>query len=298
MNKSAISLAFCSCTLLLALVTSLCVAEPLRDEKYWMQRSDLVVRGKVRGSHLVEVPVSDIVPADKRDATQEVLVIDIDVDEVLKGYSTGSPLPVAMLLDVHKKFVVGTEMVLPLTFWKSLMGGSFIVTNQQSVFVRIGDEWLAQGAPVSLRSIDELRYEAQSGAPEALYAQSSSVVLGEIINIATKDVAGATIALVDFDVESVLKGPSGHEEHVRFRVVLRGGEELGWKTVAPTFEAGQDWLLFLARDSEGLYLLDGALGAFEVDGADLIQGGRRRLVGGRGGIQRIVVGGDPRAARE
>lgn len=263
-----------------------------------MRRADLVIRGSVVGSRLVTVPVSDVVPPDVRDATQEVLVIDIDVEEVFKGYAAGSPLPVAMLVDVHREFAVGTEVVLPLTFWRSLMGGSFIVTNQRGMFVRVGDQWLAQGAPVSLRSIEELRDVARAGGPEALYAQSSSVLVGEIVGIATKDEGGATIALIDLDVESALKGAHVKGERVQYRVVLRGGEELGWKTFGPPFEVGQVWLLLLARDSEGFYLLDGTFGAFEVDGGDLIQGGRRRLVGARRGIQKIVVGGDPRVAQE
>lgn len=244
--------------------------------------SDLVVHAVVRGVSRDKVPIQDFMIGDARpEAKLSILILDLEVREVLKGYHTGPDLtgvvPVGVS-SIRTNYSPGEEVILSLTYWKYMRGGSFMVMNDIANFLKVGERWELVEPSESLSPdvpLATLRDIANRAEPAALFKYSAVAAVGRLESITSREERGAIVEVIRMEV---LRGVKGVEagDAITFRATRRLGN-LDWQAIVPPFAVGEKWLICLARDEEGLYVLDGTNGVFRVEGETLIQADRVRV---------------------
>lgn len=251
-----------------------------------IKQSDLVVRGSIVGISRDEVPVQDLFPGDPRpDATRSVLLVDLRILEVLKGQYSEEALTVVVPeggTSLRFNYAIGNEVILSLIYWKYMRGGSFVVMNDGGRFLRVGDLWENQervpyGEKPSVVPLSDIRDASFRSEPLQVAKSAVAIVLGTIGEVEKYRLpSGALIENVTLRVTERVSG-SHENDVIRFRVVRSNGDGIPWKTRVPKFEEGEQWLLYLGRDADGYFALDGTNGLFRVEGDALIQADRVRI---------------------
>jgi len=267
----------------------ICLASPSRaassnsSYEVIIERSDLVVRAIVRGLSRDEVPIQEFMPEDPRpDKTLGIILVELEVIDVLKGYHNGAGLTVVVpdqIQSIRTNYNIGDEIVLSMIYWKFMRGGSFMVTNDGGRFLKVGERWegqlVARGAPSKVIPLDELREVASRCEPKTIFRKADVAAVGRIISLTSHEEGGAVVEDVRMRVLRSVKGVGSGEE-ILFRATRKPGN-LKWQTIVPRFAVGEEWLICLARDEQGLYVLDGTNGVFRVEGERLMQADRVEL---------------------
>lgn len=246
--------------------------------------SDLVVHAIVRGIAGDEVPIQDFMPGDPRtDARLNIVILDLEVREVLKGYHTGANFSVVVpkgIQSIGTNYNIGDEIVLPLIFWKFMRGGSFMVTNDGARFLKVGNQWVRQlntsrSDPPMAVPFTNLRETGARYAPDAVIGRATVAAVGRVEGITSRNERGALVEEIRMDVLRSMKGLRDDDE-ITFRATRRLGD-LKWQTIVPQFVVGEEWIVFLARDEDGFFVLDGTNGVFRVNGDAVVQADRVEL---------------------
>jgi hypothetical protein len=208
--------------------------------------------------------------------------LDLEVREVLKGYHVGVDLTVVIPGETVLQLAdynVGDEFILCAIYWRFMRCGPYTVTNAGGCFQRLGDNRWANLSSSPTREalvvpLEDIAAAATRCRPDVVLESAALAVIGTIDEITSyRDPGGALVEVIRAKVSDVIKGAPG-TEFVAFRAVLKNGDELAWNTQVPPFTAGDEWLVFLARDEAGFYVLDGTNGLFRVQGDSLIQADR------------------------
>ncbi|HXV12848.1 MAG TPA: hypothetical protein VEC56_01450 [Candidatus Krumholzibacteria bacterium] len=255
-----------------------------------------MVHGFVHDISRDEVPAQDFMPGDQRsDATINVIVLEIEIRHVLKGYHVGSHFMDVVVVQgipwLRTDYNVGNEVVLSTIYWKYMRGGSYMVMNDGGCFRKVGDTWwnqlvIAPNAPLAV-AYSEIEMAAARCLPHVILGQASLAVIGTVDGISPHRKSTSTPsenarqiparndprADVIMRVTDVVKGTPGGDT-VTFRPVPTDDHARAAKENVPSFAVGDQWLVFLGRDATGYFAIDCTNGLFRVKGDSLIQADR------------------------
>lgn len=229
------------------------------------------------------------------DATMDIIVLEVEIHHVLKGYHVGSHfIDVVVphgISGLRTDYNVGNEVVLSTIYWKYMRGGSYMVTNDGGCFRKIGDTWwnqleISPNPPLAV-TYPEIEAAAARCLPHVIFGQASLAVIGTIEGITPHRKSMSTpsgngrLAPAGNDpradalmrVTEVVKGALGGAT-VTFRPVPTDDHALAAQENVPPFAVGDQWLVFLGKDSTGYFAIDCTNGLFRVKGDSLIQADR------------------------
>lgn len=104
--------------------------------------------------------------------------------------------------------------------------------------------------------------------PEEQVASADAIALGRCTQIESRVIDDQIRTYVTFEVREVLKGPISEGRLVVKQVGGKVGDSAQWVEGSPRFSVGRDFVVFLAPNGEGAYVVDGLfMGCFSV-GAD------------------------------
>ena len=238
------------------------------------------MHGIVSGISRDEVPATNLFHADPpSDATITVLILQLKVHEVLKGYHATPNLVLVVpqaIVSLRTDYNVGNEVILSAIYWKSMRGGAYMVTNDSGCFRNWNGRWFCQ----NIRSpnetevpMDSIRAVVDRSRPEVIARSAAIVAIATVEKDSSRHQATVNTApawgdrIITAILTDVLTGPSDTEV-VKFRTMRRMGEN------SPQFTVGEQWLIYLGHDDDGHYLLDATNGAFRVEGDSLVQANR------------------------
>jgi hypothetical protein len=240
--------------------------------------------------------MGDFMPGDVRpDATINIIVLEVEIRHVLKGYHVGSHFMDVVvphgISGLRTDYNVGNEVVLSTIYWKYMRGGSYMVMNDGGCFRKVGDTWwnqlvISPNPPLAV-TYPEIETAAARCLPHVIFGQASLAVIGTIEGITphrkrTSTPGDNTMqspasndprADVRMRVTEVVKGAPGSDT-VTFRPVPTDDHALAAKENVPPFAVGDQWLVFLGKDPTGYFAIDCTNGLFRVKGNSLIQADR------------------------
>lgn len=257
------------------------------DYKDELVYSDLVVVGIIRDLTPELVPVQEFMPGDPRENVSfRITTARLEIGEVLRGSFEKRTMSVVIpgghpgdrvgLAHLSYNYEIGDTVILSLMFWEFMKGGSFILRSDKGRYLKQGDRWVNQAQENISLTMKDVRMVVRAAHPTMLLEKADVVGIGRVSSIESVEMDGVEVDRITVQLSTTWKG--GLEgKRLTFRIARRGGLALDWWRPVPEVVAiGEEWIIFLKKDSKGYYPFAGTNGLLKVEGQDLILNDRVR----------------------
>jgi hypothetical protein len=159
----------------------------------------------------------------------------------------------------------------------------FWLYDDSGRFVKTPAGWEQQAGGTILPDLAPIRTVMSQVAPERVLSDAESVVIGTVARRGVEyktNSEGVQYALVNYELSDVevLKGAA--ENEITLHAIASGNYWPSWRD-DPTYprwvEEGKRYCFFVRRTDEGLVVVRGMSGAYEIRGDQLLLPGRRAI---------------------
>jgi hypothetical protein len=253
-----------------------------RDAKSRLLYSDLVIRGVILGYSASEVPYKEFNPDTIRpERLYPITNLNLQVIEVLKGKWEEETMTVVVpggypddLVEMKRSFVymegmsynysIGDEVILSLRYLKSMRGGSYITVTDEGRFILKGDKYENQAQKNDLFTLQEIRYLTNRARTEYLYRSADIVAMGIVGKLETERPEKSTeYTTVTLNIKNYWKGMSKSNQ-ITFKMITGGGYSKENSVPIPAINEGEQWIVFLQKNTEGYFPFAGVNGLLKI----------------------------------